>query len=174
MVLLRSRIVIALILPSELSCLKEVRTRQIRMRRKKMLSGAICSFFLSNLTCFLSSFFIPSLIHFIRNYERKSKIMTGKANSFKPEEAIKFALPGFRIEAEGSLKSSCAIISGVISVESFSSNAIELTTRRECIGINGKMLKISIFESKTIEISGKIESFCFFEKKRSRRRKSEN
>ena len=99
--------------------------------------------------------------------------MTGKVTSFKSAEAIKSIIPGFRIEAERSGKMLCVIISGVVKVESFSVNEIEVVTLREVIKINGKMLKISVFEYKNIEISGEIESFCFLEKVRRRRRKSE-
>ena len=100
--------------------------------------------------------------------------MTRKVKSIQVKEAIKPMLPGFRIEAEGAGKSVSVMISGAIAIESFSDNETEVKTKRENIKIGGKSLKISVFESKNIEISGKIDSICFLEKTNKRRAKNEN
>ena len=68
----------------------------------------------------------------------------------------KKVLPTFRIELEGRLPAASMMVFGVRAVLKLSESEIEIETAREFIKIIGKTLKISVFESKCIEISGKI------------------
>jgi sporulation protein YqfC len=66
-------------------------------------------------------------------------------------------LPTFRIELEGRLPSASLTLFGARGVSKLSDTEIEIESAREFIKIIGKSLNISLFESKYIEISGKID-----------------
>ena len=68
----------------------------------------------------------------------------------------KKVLPTFRIELEGRLPTASLMLFGARAVLKLSESEIEIETAREFIKIIGKSLNISVFESKCIEISGKI------------------
>ncbi|MBQ9069842.1 MAG: YabP/YqfC family sporulation protein [Clostridia bacterium] len=72
--------------------------------------------------------------------------------------------PAFHIEADGRGSYLSVLISGIIGVKEFSSEEVGVITRRESIKLTGKGLRISVFEAKTVEISGDIETISFVSK----------
>ena len=91
-----------------------------------------------------------------------------------PHGAIRseYLFSDFHIEADAKNRYLSILISGVVGVNEFSDFEVSLLTRRDVIKIKGALLNISVMESKTVEISGKIELLSF--EKRGRKYKNEN
>lgn len=94
--------------------------------------------------------------------------MTRKDKSQKEHISAEKINPHFRIEADGKFKNLSLSISGCVSISEFSEEKIVVFTRREEITFNGKKLKITLFEDKTVEIIGKIDSLFFELRERKR------
>ena len=78
-------------------------------------------------------------------------------------------IPGFRLEADGRGKSISLVISGARGVEELSEKTISVATPKEAIRIEGDALAVSVFESGSIGICGKIDTVSFAERKRGKR-----
>ena len=75
----------------------------------------------------------------------------------KSEERLKNPKDSFYFELSKRGKISSAVIGGVIGVLDFSDKSVYLATQFGRIKILGEMLKVAIFENKTIQITGKIK-----------------
>ena len=77
--------------------------------------------------------------------------------SEKSKERLKNPTDSFFFELSKRGKFSSAVIGGVIGVLDFSDKSVYLATQFGRIKILGEMLKVAIFENKTIQITGKIK-----------------
>ena len=77
--------------------------------------------------------------------------------------------PSFHIEGDGGGGILSFLISGVIGIGEYSSESVCLKTAKESLIISGKSLNISVFERKTVEITGKIDTFTINSKNKRRR-----
>jgi len=77
-------------------------------------------------------------------------------------------IPTYHIEADGRGKNLFLTVSGVTGVKEFSPNDVLVVTKRDEIRVKGELLEISVFESGSIGIGGKVESVSFSDKKRGR------
>lgn len=73
--------------------------------------------------------------------------------------------PGFHVEADGRGQKLSLLVSGVTGINSFSEKEILISSKREMISITGEILRISLLESKSVRISGRINSLSFNRKK---------
>ena len=70
-------------------------------------------------------------------------------------------LSSFRMEAEKCAKGIRIRLAGIVGVNDFSEECIEITNHGGRVTINGKRLSIIIFENNQIEICGKVEKIGF-------------
>ena len=94
--------------------------------------------------------------------------MTNKRKK-APQAAIP-TVPAFRIEADGSGKHMRVTVSGIIGIREFSETAVGIATKRELITFVGEQLTVTVFESRAVEISGKVKSISIDAGKRGGRR----
>lgn len=95
--------------------------------------------------------------------------MTENKKKDKGGKISKYAIPTFRIEADGRGKYLTVTFVGIIAVKAFSDTEINLITKRENFKIQGKSLEMTVFENKTVTVSGIIECMKFSDKKSERR-----
>ena len=79
-------------------------------------------------------------------------------------------LPSFRIDADGSGKRLRVCVIGVIGVREFSECEVTVVTKKESLTLVGENLKITVFESRAVEISGQISGISIDVRKRGERR----
>lgn len=96
--------------------------------------------------------------------------MTDKAKKDRRTGTPKI-VPSFRMEADGRGNFISVTFTGILSVKELSDNEIAISTKREFIELSGKKLSITVFENKTVEISGNVESIKFSIKPRGRSKK---
>ena len=80
------------------------------------------------------------------------------------------SLPSYRIEADVRAGRLRLAVIGIIGVKEFSCERISLITKKEGIVICGKELEMSVFENRTVEITGEVSDISFFVRKRGERR----
>ena len=97
--------------------------------------------------------------------------MTKKEKSDSRSLRAEKIIPHFHIEADGRLQNISILISGCRGVSEFSEEKIVILTRREKIELCGTMLEMTVFEEKTVEISGNIEKIGFAVRERKREKK---
>ena len=95
--------------------------------------------------------------------------MTDKHKKHSVRIGDTVSAPSYRIEADGRGKNLCVAVIGIIGVKEFSQNRINVITKRESLVLCGRELKISVFENKTVEISGEITEISFSARKRGDR-----
>ena len=91
--------------------------------------------------------------------------MTKNTKNYFLTPSISGSVAGYRLEADGNGRYMKIFISGVRCVSSFSDSSVEVLTKKEKLNINGKLIEISVFENKTIEISGNIAEILINSKK---------
>ncbi len=96
--------------------------------------------------------------------------MTEKKKKGKCGKTSKCMIPTFRLEADGRGRYLTVTFVGVLSVKAFSSDEITLATKRESFILTGKTLEMTLFENKTVTVSGILEYIKFFDKKSEGRR----
>ena len=79
-----------------------------------------------------------------------------QAKGEKSEERLKNPKASFYFELSKRGKISSAVIGGVIGILDFSDKNVFLATHSGRINISGERLNVTIFENKTIQITGKI------------------
>lgn len=77
--------------------------------------------------------------------------------------------PSYRIEADVKGNKLRVAVIGIIGVKEFSQNRINVITKRESLILCGHGLEMSVFENKTVQISGEITEISFFTRKRGDR-----
>ena len=70
-------------------------------------------------------------------------------------------LSSFHIEADRTAKGMKMFVSGIIGIGDYTEESLLLKSHGGRVEILGKRLKICVFESKTVEISGKITGVSF-------------
>ena len=92
--------------------------------------------------------------------------MTDKSKKERVREFGYKISPAFHIEADGGGGLLSVLVSGVVGIGDFSDKEIKLITKRESLKISGDGIKLSVFEQKTVEITGKVENISICLKKR--------
>lgn len=69
--------------------------------------------------------------------------------------------PPFHVEAYRSGRGISMVIGGVIGISEYSAESLELLSHGGRISIVGKLIKVGILESNTVEITGKIREVDF-------------
>lgn len=96
--------------------------------------------------------------------------MTDKRKKHSLRTSNSIVVPSYRIEADGRGSKLRIAVIGIIGVKEFSQSRINVITKRESIILLGKELRMSVFENKTVEISGEITDISFSVRKRGERR----
>ena len=92
--------------------------------------------------------------------------MTDKAKKERRKSILRSVSPTFRIEADGRGSFLSVTFLGILSVKKFTHQSVTLATKRESMEIIGDDMEISVFEDKTVEISGEIAEIRFIKKKK--------
>ena len=74
-------------------------------------------------------------------------------------------IPSFHIEGDGRADRLSLSLFGISLINELSSTCVAFVSRHNLIKIEGNELKIKIFESKIVEISGKIVNITFTDKR---------
>lgn len=75
----------------------------------------------------------------------------------KPQDAVS----KFHIEAERCVRGISLTVDGVIGIEDFSEEHVALKSHGGRVNVSGKRLKICVFESGAVEITGRVEDMRF-------------
>lgn len=86
--------------------------------------------------------------------------MTERTKNYR-RNTIRAVLPSFRMEGDGRGNFISVTFSGIRGIKELSDTAVKLSTKRECIELCGNKLLLTVFENKTVEISGCIEKIIF-------------
>ena len=88
--------------------------------------------------------------------------MTDKEkNSFGIIRKYTSSVSSFRMEGERSSRGMCIRFSGIMGIDQFSENCIEIVNHNGRIKLQGKRLEITVFENNQVEINGKVEELYF-------------
>ena len=79
-------------------------------------------------------------------------------------------LPSFRVELDGGRGAITLTVSGAVGVKEFSAERVVVACKSDNLDISGEGLKMTVFESKTVEISGKISDISFSRSKGRKQR----
>lgn len=71
------------------------------------------------------------------------------------------SISSFRMEGERCSRGMNIRFSGIVGIDQFSENLIEILNHSGRIRLRGQRLLITVFENSQVEISGKIEELCF-------------
>ena len=85
--------------------------------------------------------------------------MTKKFN--EPSTSPISEVSGFHLDASRSYGGMTLIFDGIIGIEDFSLEKVELRSHDGRVFVSGKRLKVSIFENKAVELSGRVEGVAF-------------
>ena len=96
--------------------------------------------------------------------------MTEGHKSAKEKLNISLPIPAYRMEIDVNQSGSAAVINGVIGVVEMSESLIRIMAKYGSVTVCGSRLDIAVFEYKTLQISGKIESISFSQKSDRRRK----
>ena len=70
-------------------------------------------------------------------------------------------LSSFRMEGERCPRGICLRFAGIIGINEFSDNLIEINNHSGRVLISGKRLRVVVFENKQVEINGRVETVEF-------------
>ena len=70
-------------------------------------------------------------------------------------------LSSFHVEADRTNEGMCLVICGIIGISDFSDSFILLLSHGGRVSVTGKRLNISVFESGSVEIRGRVEVVNF-------------
>ncbi len=94
------------------------------------------------------------------NHNEKKRIFyPGDDHLISPVKAM---LSSLRIEGERSSNGMSFVLSGIMDIAEYTNEKVLLKSHGGRIVINGKRLKISIYESSAVEVSGRISGVEFF------------
>ena len=77
------------------------------------------------------------------------------------KETLPSMLSNFHVEIDKSAGGYSVVASGVSRVLELSSELVRLRCRKALVAVRGRNLSLSLYENKTVEISGKIEGLEF-------------
>jgi len=85
--------------------------------------------------------------------------MTNKKDGvdIKPSNAIS----PFHLDAVRAPRGMTLIFDGIIGLEGFSLEGVELRSHAGRIYVSGKRLKVSVFENRAVEVTGRVEEIRF-------------
>ncbi|MBE6537012.1 MAG: hypothetical protein E7673_03560 [Ruminococcaceae bacterium] len=95
--------------------------------------------------------------------------MTRKTLSGITRSAPDVPFPAFHLELDGRGKQLSILISGIRGINAFSEREILVSTKKEEISVKGEGMEISLLESKSVRIYGRISGIFFCGKKGGKR-----
>ena len=98
--------------------------------------------------------------------------MTEKKKPLREKTDKHLPVSLYHMELDAHLGGISAVVSGVIGIVEMSDDIIKVMTRMGSISISGSKLNISVFEYKTLQISGKIENISFSKNDRRKGKRS--